>query len=808
MKRQSQSRRPLLFALMLAILTPLTFAVGDPNAQGSAMKRGRDWLDLREYDNARREFNQAIMDEPKNVEARYLIALSYFQQGYPLDAIKWARETLKISSSHAKANELLGSIRKGAIELLQRDDATGVDLGLGVIEALPSREALPALKRAIRLRPLKAEELIRSIDPKELRATWTALLQDPSIPVQEYAADRLWSTERFPGAAPVLRRKHAALLLSLKGDVFGNVPEEAVGKLVELGWPEAAPILVDAIKRHHQAGSLRNPYGMERSFRRILLEFGRRKDGLVVEPLEMILKEKFAGKCCEPDAGSGLKYGDFARTLGDVGSVSSVPLIKEGLSNVLTRSPNDSASIKGFLDALTVLTKEDWTTFQYWYAQGGSGEFARVGIRASINGVDHVIDRTHPNFRKVESWWLSRQPGVPGMARTRSMGEFHVRVLSRNEVVLDVGEGQGRTFRPTNTLVLKSSPDGWMIDDVLRMKLDIRPRVASIAHYFVDYEKQKEQRGRKLEVATGQYQETWGGDPNYGDFVFGVWTSTKSGYSLADTRLCLEMNILRIQRSDSVIQRMWGVGFTIELENAVFANGSSKRDILVRKIRIQHERAIVEDTLADCVQIQPRGPDLTQTGPATQPPATSPVSQLQPSSGRPPEATASVPKRHEQSRSLADVLGKIRREEQARIGRYPATTQRWISERTRMGREAMSKQDWKRARFEFNGIVEKYDHENLEAHVNLSGIYAMLNEPSNAKRHFDIATRKAPDYAIPYVNMVYAYARTGDVEGALTYLDRAIELGYQDVEKLRNDTDLPKDLREHPRVLKLGAKGG
>jgi tetratricopeptide (TPR) repeat protein len=173
--------------------------------------------------------------------------------------------------------------------------------------------------------------------------------------------------------------------------------------------------------------------------------------------------------------------------------------------------------------------------------------------------------------------------------------------------------------------------------------------------------------------------------------------------------------------------------------------------------------------------------------------------------------TASLPKPGETKQgatpSAEGLLAQIGQEEQRRIAQYPADSQRWISRRSQYGRQAMQKNDWKRARSEYKGIVDKYDAQNFGAHVNLSGVYAMLNEVENAKKHFDVASQRAPRYVIPYVNMVYAYARSGNTEEALKYLEKVVELRYGDLARFRNDTDLPTEFREHPKVKELVAKG-
>jgi len=166
------------------------------------------------------------------------------------------------------------------------------------------------------------------------------------------------------------------------------------------------------------------------------------------------------------------------------------------------------------------------------------------------------------------------------------------------------------------------------------------------------------------------------------------------------------------------------------------------------------------------------------------------------------------PAERKSGRPIEEVLAQIRQEDNARMSRYSSSIQQEIVRRHNAGRKAMQSGNWGAARWEFSFIVQRYDPENFETHVYLSGIYAMLRDADKAKGHFDVAVKRAPEYALPYVNMVYAYARTGRVDEALNYLERAVELGYKDLSRFRTDVDLPKEFREHPKVQQLVGRRG
>jgi ankyrin repeat protein len=216
---------------------------GLEESENPHLKRGREWKELKEYDKARDEFSQVITEEPKNVEARYLMAESYYQENDFLQAIKWAQETLSMELKHDRAEALLVEIRKKGIEFLNSSDPTVQLSGLQIIEKLPSQEVVSDLKAAIGSQDnriaLKAESLLKSINPNELRSAWIALLQAPNASIQEKAAEKLWALERFPEAAQILRPKYVKLFME------GN--ETAGDRLVELGAKEAVPDLKIAI---------------------------------------------------------------------------------------------------------------------------------------------------------------------------------------------------------------------------------------------------------------------------------------------------------------------------------------------------------------------------------------------------------------------------------------------------------------------------------------------------------------------------------------------------------------------------------
>ena len=88
------------FFFLCYILAVLTFSFSEAYASSSHFQKGKDWMDLQKYDDARYEFELAIQEEPKNVDARYYIAQTYYLQGRLRPSLNWCREALSVNQNH------------------------------------------------------------------------------------------------------------------------------------------------------------------------------------------------------------------------------------------------------------------------------------------------------------------------------------------------------------------------------------------------------------------------------------------------------------------------------------------------------------------------------------------------------------------------------------------------------------------------------------------------------------------------------------------------------------------------------------
>jgi len=107
---------------------------------------------------------------------------------------------------------------------------------------------------------------------------------------------------------------------------------------------------------------------------------------------------------------------------------------------------------------------------------------------------------------------------------------------------------------------------------------------------------------------------------------------------------------------------------------------------------------------------------------------------------------------------------------------------------------------------DFNSVVQRckksieIDPEDYYAYGTLGGAYAMLNEFDLSIEYSTKASNLIPSLPDSYTQMVYAYARKGDTDQAFVSLGKAVDRGFKDINHLRNDTDLPEDFRNDPRL--------
>ena len=89
-----------------------------------------------------------------------------------------------------------------------------------------------------------------------------------------------------------------------------------------------------------------------------------------------------------------------------------------------------------------------------------------------------------------------------------------------------------------------------------------------------------------------------------------------------------------------------------------------------------------------------------------------------------------------------------------------------------------------------------------DAHYNLGYTYDELGKYKDAIESYKQAIRIDPDYADAHYNLACSYSLLGDVNKALESLGRSIDLGFDDIKHIENDSDL-NGLRDEAGYKKL-----
>ena len=94
------------------------------------------------------------------------------------------------------------------------------------------------------------------------------------------------------------------------------------------------------------------------------------------------------------------------------------------------------------------------------------------------------------------------------------------------------------------------------------------------------------------------------------------------------------------------------------------------------------------------------------------------------------------------------------------------------------------------------------DPDYAKAHYGLGVAYGKSGKHEEAIESFKQAIRIVPGYAWAYYNLACSYSLLGDVNKALESLGRSIDLGFDDIKHIENDSDL-NGLRDEAGYKKL-----
>ena len=91
---------------------------------------------------------------------------------------------------------------------------------------------------------------------------------------------------------------------------------------------------------------------------------------------------------------------------------------------------------------------------------------------------------------------------------------------------------------------------------------------------------------------------------------------------------------------------------------------------------------------------------------------------------------------------------------------------------------------------DFFESVLKHDPDNIEILIQLGDLYARLGRIRDSLRIDLRLVSLCPQEKVFHYNLACSYSLLGDIDSALLALEKALLLGYDDIEQIENDSDL------------------
>lgn len=248
-----RDEKSLVTFIIIACLISTLLRCSNSETSNPHFKRGMEWMDIKGYDNARLEFLQVIEQEPKNVEARYQIALSCRFQENLHSAIDWCIETLSIAPNHAKTRKLVKDISELTEKLLLSPDERSQIKGLALLGELIEH-------RFVSTQPIleqKVIPLLKSASRKVANQTF-ALLKREGVDVEGLSnlakdndPEQRWKALNF--IRTNIDKRYLPVLHILTKDKSEPIKEEAALLLMNrFGDDTAKSILAEIYHAHLQ----------------------------------------------------------------------------------------------------------------------------------------------------------------------------------------------------------------------------------------------------------------------------------------------------------------------------------------------------------------------------------------------------------------------------------------------------------------------------------------------------------------------------------------------------------------------------
>ncbi len=245
---------------MIAKLGPLCLAFlllaacsKSPSSQ--SLNKAKQWLELNNPQNAQAEIAQAIQDDPKNVDARILLARSFLMEadhatynktGFINNALGALAEADQIDAGRSETSD----VRTEAYTKLNAcaQDANLLPSVLATIRNYPSKDALPSLDLALasidRTTAFSAFDQELKIDDVHLKQSLINLMNRGSLPLQYHAAELLWTWQKYEPAKAVYLRLMVADLASAQDTRHAS---ELVRNIVALDYPNGSDALLGVV---------------------------------------------------------------------------------------------------------------------------------------------------------------------------------------------------------------------------------------------------------------------------------------------------------------------------------------------------------------------------------------------------------------------------------------------------------------------------------------------------------------------------------------------------------------------------------
>jgi len=146
-----------------------------------------------------------------------------------------------------------------------------------------------------------------------------------------------------------------------------------------------------------------------------------------------------------------------------------------------------------------------------------------------------------------------------------------------------------------------------------------------------------------------------------------------------------------------------------------------------------------------------------------------------------------------------DTAMRLERERAKSLGRKKHNQ---IASLEKKGLKYFKKENWDVALSTFKKMLE-IDPESFSANANIGEIYLELGEYELSHKYTLKAIQLMPSHPVPYVNLMYYHVKRGDKERGIEFLKKAVDRGFEDIDHIKEDEDLPEDFRKDPIVKQV-----